>query len=95
MTFIVAKEQAQRRKAELWITISALALALAVALSITVTIISAPARIARARESIRAEHAKAIRQATEIYTADKGHGPDSLNDLVKSGYLKSIPEDPR
>jgi flagellar basal body-associated protein FliL len=82
MTFIVAKEQAQRRKAELWITISALALALAVALSITVTIISAPARIARARESIRAEHAK-------------GHGPDSLNDLVKSGYLKSIPEDPR
>jgi general secretion pathway protein G len=77
----------------IWITISALALASAVALSIT--IISAPAKIARARESIRAENAKVIRQATEIYTADKGHAPGSVDDLVKSGYLKSIPEDPR
>lgn len=79
----------------IWITISALALTFTAALSITVTILSAPAKIARARESIRAENAKVIRQATEIYTADKGHGPDSLNDLVKSGYLKSIPEEPR
>jgi general secretion pathway protein G len=77
-----------RRK---WISISALALAL----SITITIISAPAKIARARESIRAENAKVIRQATEIYTADKGHPSGSLDDLVQSGYLKSIPEDPR
>ena len=81
-------ESMNRRK---WISISALALAL----SITITIISAPAKIARARESIRAENAKVIRQATEIYTADKGHAPGSLDDLVQSGYLKSIPEDPR
>jgi len=71
-------------KRRIWITISALALASAVALSIT--IISAPAKIARARESIRAENAKVIRQATEIYTADKGHAPGSVDDLVKS-YL--------
>jgi general secretion pathway protein G len=78
-----------------WIMVATLAFAFALALPTTIAIISAPAKIARARVTIRAENAKVIRDATETYTIEKGHAPDSLNDLVKSGYLKSIPKGPR
>jgi general secretion pathway protein G len=74
-----------------WIAVSALALVLAP----TIAIIPSRARISRTRTALRAENAKVIRDASETYTIDEGHAPDSLNDLVKSGYLKSIPKDPK
>jgi general secretion pathway protein G len=35
-----------------------------------------------------------IRGAIDSYTMDKQKAPQSLDDLVQEGYLKSIPEDP-
>ncbi len=35
-----------------------------------------------------------MRAAIDSYTMDKQKAPQSLDDLVQEGYLKSIPEDP-
>src|SRR3954451_6668897 len=35
-----------------------------------------------------------IRSSIDRYQMDKGRGPDTLDDLVRAGYLKEIPEDP-
>jgi general secretion pathway protein G len=35
-----------------------------------------------------------IRQAIDSYTMDKQKAPQSLDDLVQTGYLKELPRDP-
>jgi general secretion pathway protein G len=35
-----------------------------------------------------------MRQAIDSYTVDKEKAPQSLDDVVQAGYLKSIPVDP-
>jgi general secretion pathway protein G len=35
-----------------------------------------------------------MRTAIDSYTMDKQKAPQSLDDLVQNGYLRSIPEDP-
>ncbi len=35
-----------------------------------------------------------MRSAIQQYTLDKEAGPNSLDDLVSSGYLREIPRDP-
>jgi len=35
-----------------------------------------------------------IRELLDQHRADKGKYPDSLNDLVKVGYLRALPMDP-
>lgn len=46
------------------------------------------------REAALRASLNAMRDAIDKYTADNGHYPDSLDDLVGHGYLKRIPEDP-
>jgi general secretion pathway protein G len=47
-----------------------------------------------AREAVLKEDLHVLRAAIDSYTMDKQKGPQSLDDLVQDGYLKSIPEDP-
>ncbi|HYE74782.1 MAG TPA: type II secretion system protein [Blastocatellia bacterium] len=50
--------------------------------------------IQRARE-VRLMHDLAVmREAIDKYTIDKEEAPKSLPDLVSSGYLRKVPEDP-
>jgi general secretion pathway protein G len=35
-----------------------------------------------------------LRSGIERFHSDKGQHPDTLDDLVRAGYLKQIPEDP-
>jgi general secretion pathway protein G len=59
--------------------------------------IAIPAYIAslrNAREAVLKEDLHVMRQAIDSYTMDKEKGPQSLDDLVQSGYLKEIPTDP-
>ena len=48
----------------------------------------------RAREAVLREDLHTMRQAIDSYTIDKEKAPQSLEDLVQSGYLKIIPIDP-
>jgi general secretion pathway protein G len=48
----------------------------------------------RAREAVLREDLHTMRQAIDSYTIDKEKAPESLEDLVQSGYLKIVPVDP-
>ena len=60
----------------------------------TLAIPSYVTAIKHAREAVLKEDLHIMRAAIESYTMDKGKAPQSLDDLVQSGYLKSMPEDP-
>ena len=47
-----------------------------------------------AKEAVLKEDLHVMRQAIDSYTMDKEKAPESLDDLVQSGYLKVIPNDP-
>ncbi len=47
-----------------------------------------------AREAVLRQDLQVMRQAIDSYTVDKQKAPQSLEDLVQGGYLKSIPIDP-
>jgi general secretion pathway protein G len=47
-----------------------------------------------AKEAVLKEDLYVMRHAIDAYTVDKQKAPQSLDDLVQSGYLKTIPKDP-
>ena len=47
-----------------------------------------------AREAVLREDLHIMRAAIDSYTMDKQKAPQSLDDLIQDGYLRSIPEDP-
>jgi general secretion pathway protein G len=50
--------------------------------------------IKHAREAVLKEDLHTLRAAIDSYTMDKQKAPQSLDDLIQDGYLKSMPEDP-
>jgi len=52
------------------------------------------AAVKAAHEAVLKEDLHVMRNAIDSYTMDKQKAPQSLQDLVDSGYLKSIPTDP-
>lgn len=50
--------------------------------------------IKSAREAVLREDVHVMRQAIDAFTMDKEKAPQSLDELVQSGYLKEIPRDP-
>jgi general secretion pathway protein G len=50
--------------------------------------------IRAAREAVLKEDLHVLRNAIDAYTNDKQKAPQSLDDLVSAGYLKSLPVDP-
>jgi general secretion pathway protein G len=52
------------------------------------------AAVKAAKESVLKEDLHIMRNAIDSYTMDKQKAPQSLQDLVEAGYLKSIPADP-
>ncbi|MGI4853070.1 MAG: type II secretion system protein [Janthinobacterium lividum] len=47
-----------------------------------------------AREAVLKEDLHTMRQAIDSFTVDKQKAPQALDELVTSGYLKSMPLDP-
>ena len=50
--------------------------------------------IKHAREAVLMEDLRTMRSAIDSYTMDKQKAPQSLDDLLQDGYIKSVPEDP-
>ena len=50
--------------------------------------------VLRAHEAVLHQDLQAMRQAIDNYTLDKEAAPQSLDDLVSAGYLRSVPTDP-
>ncbi|ADV82230.1 type II secretion system protein [Terriglobus saanensis] len=51
-------------------------------------------QIKRAKEAVLREDLHVMRQAIDQYTVDKQKAPQSLDDLVQTGYMKTLPTDP-
>ncbi len=50
--------------------------------------------ILRTKESVLRNNLFSMRTVIDEYTYDKQKAPQSLQDLVSSGYLRQVPEDP-
>ena len=50
--------------------------------------------ITHTRETVLRDDLFQLRKAIDLYAADKGKLPQSLDDLVSSGYVRDIPVDP-
>lgn len=50
--------------------------------------------IRNAREAVLKEDLHTMRTAIDSYTVDKQKAPQTLDDLVQAGYLKTLPVDP-
>jgi general secretion pathway protein G len=65
-----------------------------IAILATIAIPSYIIAVRHAREAVLREDLHTMRSAIDSYTEDKEKAPQSLDDLVQAGYLKSIPIDP-
>jgi len=72
-------------------------LMIVMAIIMVLAVVAVPSYIGamrQAREAVLKEDLHVLRNAIDSFTADKQKAPQSLDDLVSEGYLKSIPEDP-
>lgn len=65
-----------------------------IALLAAIAIPSYTNNIRNAKEAVLKEDLHTMRTAIDSYTVDKQKAPQSLDDLVQAGYLKSMPKDP-
>ncbi|WP_255483962.1 type II secretion system protein [Granulicella sp. 5B5] len=73
---------------ELMIVMAIIGILVSIAVPIYVRVVKS------AKEAALREDLYTMRTAINSYTIDKEKAPQSLDDLVQSGYLKSIPVDP-
>jgi general secretion pathway protein G len=50
--------------------------------------------VIRARETVLRQNLFTLRTVIDEYTYDKAKAPQSLEDLVREGYLRQVPADP-
>jgi len=67
---------------------------LIISILLAIAVPSFIASIRSAREAALHEDLHTMRDAIEQYTEDKQAAPQSLDDLVTAGYLRTIPMDP-
>jgi general secretion pathway protein G len=65
-----------------------------ISILISIAIPIAHSAIVRSREAVLKSNLHTLRTLIDQYTADKLKAPQSLDDLVSAGYLRSIPKDP-
>jgi general secretion pathway protein G len=84
-----------RRSSERGFTLVELMIVMAIIMILATIAIPVYVRtLQRAKEATLREDLHTMRTAIDSYTVDKEKAPDSLDDLVQAGYLKSIPKDP-
>ncbi len=87
--------QRQRRAGESGFTlIELMVVMLIIGVLMAIAIPNYAAAIKAAKEASLKEDLHVIRQAIDSFTMDKQKAPQSLQELVEAGYLKSIPSDP-
>ena len=85
----------KRSKLEAGFTMIELMIVMAImAILTTLAVASYTTAVKHAKEAVLREDLQVMRTAIQSYTMDKEKAPQSLDDLVQSGYLRSIPVDP-
>lgn len=85
----------KRSKLEAGFTMVELMIVMAIMLILTTLAVASYTTVVKhAREAVLREDLQVMRTAIQSYTMDKEKAPQSLDDLVQSGYLRAIPVDP-
>jgi general secretion pathway protein G len=50
--------------------------------------------VLRSKEAVLRQNLTTVREAIDRFYADRARYPDSLEDLLREGYLRSLPNDP-
>jgi general secretion pathway protein G len=83
-----------RHRASGFTLVELMVVMLIIAILLAVAVPSYISAIKTAREAALREDLHTMRDAIEQYTEDKQAAPQSLDDLVQAGYLRSVPVDP-
>jgi general secretion pathway protein G len=87
--------RAPRRAGQSGFTLIELIIVMAIiAILASIAVPSYLGSIKAAKEASLKEDLHVMRNAIDSYTMDKGKAPQSLDDLVQSGYMRTIPADP-
>jgi general secretion pathway protein G len=65
-----------------------------IAVLATIAIPNYIGQLKHAREAVLREDLHVLRAGIDAYTMDKEKAPQSLDDLVQTGYLRAVPVDP-
>ena len=86
---------ARRRRARIGFTLIELMIVMTVVtIIVSVAVPMYQKAIVRAKESVLRNNLFTLRTLIDEYTFDKQKAPQSLDDLVREGYLRQIPLDP-
>lgn len=87
-------KRSARRSEQGFTLIELIVVMLIIAILTAVAVPRFAAMVKSAREAALKQDLQVMRQAISAYTMDKGKAPQSLRQLVRSGYLRKIPVDP-
>lgn len=88
------RQKKQRRATAGFTLIELMVVMLILAILVGLAVPNYVSSIKAAKEAVLREDLHVLRQAIDSYTMDKEKAPQSLDDLVQAGYLKSLPVDP-
>jgi general secretion pathway protein G len=65
-----------------------------IALLLSVALPRYQTSVQRSKEAVLKQNLSTAREAIDRFHADRGRYPEGLEDLVREGYLRSLPHDP-
>jgi len=88
------RSQPSPRSASGFTLIELMVVMLVMAILAAIAIPSYVSTVKSGKEAVLKEDLHVLRAAIDGYTMDKAKAPQSLDDLVQTGYLREIPKDP-
>jgi general secretion pathway protein G len=90
----IGQSRAERRQERGFTLVELMIVMTIIGILASIAIPSYMRSVQKAKEAVLREDLHTLRTSIDSYTVDKEKAPQSLDDLVQAGYLKTIPNDP-